>query len=135
MFTGILHTDIDSVWQEALPWVEMACAASSGRYIADDFRDLLKKRAMQLWVWRDETEISACCITSIANYPRKKYAQILIGTGRNRNDWQNCVSVLEAWAESNGCDGIESIMREGWWRAFYKLLTGWEKSIFIEKEF
>lgn len=135
MFLGIPYTDIDSVWMEILPWIEIACRKSKYRYLPEDIYKFLLDREMQLWVWKKQT-IEACCVTEITNYPRKKYAQIRIGCGRNRKDWQQCVLTLEEWAKSEKCDGIESIAREGWWKAFYRFLKGWEKThIFIEKEF
>lgn len=135
MFIGIPYTEIDLVWEGVLPWIEIACRASNGRYLPEDIYQAILRRDMQLWVWKNNG-IEACCVTEIVNYPQKKYAQIRIGCGRNRKDWQQCVLILEEWAKSNQCDGIESIAREGWWRAFYRFLGGWENThIFIEKAF
>jgi hypothetical protein len=90
---------------------------------------------MQLWVWKTYA-VKACIVTQIINYPQKRYCRLNIVTGVNRDDWKDSISIIEAWAKSQGCHGMESIAREGWWRVFIRLLRGWKKThIFIEKDF
>ena len=135
MFTGIPHTELDSVWQEVLPWIESACRRTNGRYLASDIYRSLQLRETQLWAYRNGG-IEAVCVTEIIKYPRKKYCRILIGTGRNRQNWQHHVLDIEQWAWAQECDGMESFARIGWWRAFYRTLTGWKFTHeYIEKEF
>jgi len=132
MFTGIPHTDIDAVWDEVLPWVELACKRMRGRMYPEDIKKFLNDRAMQLWTFRDVHGVAAICVTEIINYPQKKYCRIFIGSGRNRKDWQNHRKTIENWAQSEGCDGVESMARMGWGKIFddYK-----QTHIVLEKEF
>ena len=135
MFTGILHTEIDSVWSEVLPWIEQACGRMRGRMRAEHVKEFLENRTMQLWVYRDAHGVAAVCVTEIVNYPLKKYCRIFIGTGRKRREWQHYVGVIEAWAKSMRFDGIESFARIGWWRAFFKSIGFQRTHEIIEKEF
>lgn len=135
MFTGIPHTEIDSVWPEVLPWIDGACARMRGRFWSCDIKEALINRDMQLWVYRDAHGVAAVCVTQLPPYPRKKLAQIFIGTGRHRHKWQHHVETLEEWAKMQGCVGIESFSRIGWWRAFFRSI-GWKRTHeVIEKEF
>lgn len=116
-FTGILHTEIESVWPEVRPFIASACERMSGRMDEEDVKRFLLSGDMQLWVNRKE-EITAVCVTEVINYPKKKACRIFIGTGKNRRDWQNYRWVIEEWARSQGCDGMESFARKGWARIF-----------------
>ncbi len=121
MFTGIPHTEVESVWGEIVGLIVKACESCNGRYLATDVKKLLKDRKWQLWVYR-ESDIQAICVTEILLYPRKKYCRIVMGIGRDRTAWQDHRKTIEEWARSQGCDGIESIARIGWKRIF----TDWQ---------
>ncbi len=74
---------------------------------------------MQLWAAVDGKNIEAVCVTEIIRYPRKRFANVLILTGRNRERWQGLYqSSIEAWAKAESCDGVESLARLGWQRVF-----------------
>jgi hypothetical protein len=135
-FTGVPYGDIDKVWPYALPWIEDAAKRSRGRFEASDTYKALVERDQQLWISINGGSVEACCVTEIVSYARKKYCRILIGTGRNREHWQEFATVIEEWAKSQGCHGIESIARKGWWKVFSAIFTGWSLThVFIEKEF
>jgi hypothetical protein len=112
-FRGIPHDQILSVWPGVVHWIEAACD-TNGKYHQNDILTALLNRDMQLWTYGTD----AVCVTEIIQYPRKKYARILIGTGRGRANWQHCRETIETWAKAQGCHGIESLARNGWKRIF-----------------
>lgn len=119
MFTGVLHTEIDSVWPEVEPWIKQACERMCGRYEPKHIKQRLIDRSMQLWTYRDAHGVAAVCVTHIEEYPTgKKYCRIFMGMGRNRREWQDSRHIIEQWARSQGCDGMESFARRGWTKIF-----------------
>lgn len=134
MFTGVPHTQIDEVWPHVEAMIEVACRTGNGRYAPEDILAAIKNRDMQAWIYLD-AEIELVCITEIVNYPRRKYCRILIATGKNRKKWEHHIEDIEAWAKAQGCDGMETYARKGWWRVFYRP-RGWNLThFFIERDF
>lgn len=133
-WSGINKDQINYIWPEVQDMVVKACQTSNGRLSVDEIYDATSSGDMQLWVAHRENVITACFVTRVVNYPAAKYAQLLIGTGTGRKRWQHYVRVLEGWAKSQGCDGIESIARIGWSRVFQRF--GWKQThVFLEKQF
>lgn len=134
MLEAITPDRLEKVWPEVVVWVVKACETSNGRYMAADVKRLIANKSFQLWRAKDGESIGVC-VTEIIDYPHKRYCRIVIGTGTGRDQWQGYIKEIEAWARSRGCHGMESIAREGWWRAFFKFL-GWKKThIYIERAF
>ena len=126
MFTGIPADRIDHFWPDMLPWIADACDRCRGRYTPDDILQAIKDRDMQAWGYFGES-LEAVGVTEIVVYPRKKYCRILIGAGRDRKNWQHHIPDIERWARAQGCDGMETAARIGWWRAFYRSID-WERT-------
>lgn len=124
MFSGIPSHFVENVWDEVEPWIKRACERGGDKYTPEDIKGHLVNQEMQLWTYRDD-ELRLVCVTEIVNYPRKKYARIFIATGKDREKWLPFMSVIKGWAKAQGCDGIETFARRGWFRAFYKK-AGWE---------
>jgi hypothetical protein len=131
-FTGVPAEWLESIWPQAEPWIAKACVRNGNKVSSDDIKRFLLNRDMQLWITSKKGEIEAVALTEILTYPKKKYCRLLIGTGRNRQNWQNHITIIEDWAKAQGCDGMESLARNGWER----VLKGYSKThIFLEKGF
>lgn len=131
MLYGIPAHQVDEVWHEVRPWIDAACKTSRGKFDADDIRLGLLQRDDQLWIWRTPTSY-AVGVTRILIYPKQKVCSVRIATGRNRQEWQKeCIAQLEAWAKSQGCDGMELQARPGWEKA----LPGYDKThVYLERK-
>jgi hypothetical protein len=80
-----------------------------------------------------QDEILAVCVTEVINYPRKKYARVMILTGKERKKWMDLYrESIEKWAIGIGCDGVESLARKGWEREFKDYDA---THVLLEKEF
>lgn len=129
---GVPAPQVLEVWSEVRPWVVQALKRGYGRYLDSDILEAILSRNMQLWIAREGDGLLAVCVTEIIRYPRKSFARVMIGTGRERQKWQDFVSIIEDWAKAQGCAGLEMQARCGWER----IHTGYKKShVFLEKEF
>ena len=111
---GIAAKDIDSVW----PSVEglITEALSTSYTTPAKMHELLNANAAQLWLAKNGTEIDAVCITQVAVHDLGKTCGIWVCVGTNRAAWQDYMTVIEAWAKSNGCIGMMHTARLGWQR-------------------
>jgi len=112
---GIPAADIDAVWPLAEPLIAAACRRGGNKDGADDIRAGLNERDLQLWLAWDG-DIVALAVTEIACHPRKRCCRIRICAGRDRQDWQHYLPVIERWAKVRGCAAMELIARPGWSR-------------------
>jgi hypothetical protein len=77
---------------------------------------------MQLWVIWDKSKPTTIekyfgvVVTEIVERKLKKSCNIFIVTGRQRQQWQHLISVLEDFALKNNCTNMELIARKGWTR-------------------
>jgi hypothetical protein len=117
MLYGIPSTSVDDVWDELRPWIADACKRSRGKFDEHDIRRGLLERDDQLWIWRSETAF-AVGVTRLVRHPKQLVCAIRIVTGRNRHEWEKeCMSQIEHWARSQGCDAMELQARPGWMKA------------------
>lgn len=125
MLKGIPFTDIDGVWTTVSPWVQQSIDKSQHDYELDDILFRLYERDMQLWVWYEEEEIVACCVTTIIKWPRKKICSMPIIGGKAMNKWltPEVEELFVQWAREQGCSQMEGYCRDGWLR----LLPHWNK--------
>ena len=80
---------------------------------------------MQLWL-AYEKGIEAICVTEIVKYPQAKACRILIGTGKNRENWEHFEQTIGLWAKAQGCRLFEAFARNGWKPSFKK--RGWKST-------
>lgn len=132
-FYGVPSDKIDAVWPHVQLLVSNACLMSRGRYQSDDIKVFCKEKKTQLWIATENGLPLAVFVTEIINYPRKKYARVMITTGKDREKWIDLMrDEIEGFAKSQGADGVESLTREGWARVF----KDYEKThVLLEKEF
>jgi len=78
---------------------------------------------MQLWVIVEGREITACGVTQILNYPRKKVCLMLLVSGRDFHKWSDKLDEIGKWASDIGCTSFEAFCRPGWKR----VLKDWEE--------
>jgi len=77
---------------------------------------------MQLWVIWDKSKPTTIekyfgvVVTEIVERKLKTSCNIFIVTGRQRQQWQHLISVLEDFALKNNCTNMELIARKGWER-------------------
>ena len=127
------------VWEDCEKHLQKSCKRSNGRALPQDiFYDCLNQKA-SLWIIFDKEtlDIFGCAITQIAIYPTgKKMLNIDHIGGKKMDEWiDRGLEVINKWAKSNECVGIEGIGRAGFWN-WIKDRQGWEKTaIFFEYEF
>tara|TARA_R110000824_G_scaffold117129_1_gene268928 strand:- start:70 stop:549 length:480 start_codon:yes stop_codon:yes gene_type:complete len=127
------------VWEDCEKHLQKSCSRSNGRALPQDiFYDCLNQKA-SLWIIfdKDSLDIVGCSITKIVEYPtNKRMLNIDHIGGKKMNEWiDRGLEVINNWAKSNECVGIEGIGREGFWN-WIKDRKGWEKTaIFFEYEF
>lgn len=131
---GVPADKIEAAWPHQIgELISQVAARSSKTYTADDIKQSLLSREMQLWIsWREGKDpVEALAITEIRNLPRRKIALIIAAVGKNRKNWKHFHTQLEAWAKEQGCTLMRVIARPGW----AKELTDYKKThVILEKE-
>lgn len=112
--SGVRHNQIDGLWEKVVPLVTRALEHSRGEHTVEDIAKYLEERLMQLWVAHDEFQrIEACAVTQLILYPQRKMLRIVIMAGEEFSRWKTGLELLEHWARTHGCDGIEAWTRPG----------------------
>ena len=112
--TGIPSQEIDEIWDDCVPYINLVQKKGQGEMTTEDIYNLCKEAKMQLWViFDDNANIKGVGTTEILVYPRKKVCRIVNLGGVEFDEWIHTISVIEAWAEENGCDAIETFCRKG----------------------
>jgi hypothetical protein len=80
----------------------------------------LQANNFQLWIVWDEDkktvqeQYNGVVVTEIIQRKLKKSCHIYIMTGKNRQQWQHLIKVIEDFAEQQECNNMELIARPGW---------------------
>lgn len=119
------------IWPIVKPLIEKACKRNNGRYQVEDVKKWLDEGDWQLWAAIENQQVKAICLTEIVIYPGAKVCRINIGTGIEREKWQDFRVLIEYWAKEMGCNKMESIARKGWSKIFKDYQ---QTHIFLEKE-
>lgn len=114
--SGILANDIDSIWQDVAPLIDLAMEYSDGKMSTSDVYEAIKSREYQLWIVP-----GGVWVTRIVSYPQSRRLEMIAGAGQWR-DWLTHGQQVIDWAKYNGCDAVELIGRPGWGRK-----TGFEE--------
>jgi hypothetical protein len=108
-----------SIWAKVEPHLEKAAQYTHGRYRVEDILDCITDYDYTLWIAFDEAEVKGAVVTSMAQYPRKKYLDMVFCGGDELKEWKEpMLKLLQRWAFDNKCDGIESTGRPGWTQIF-----------------
>ncbi len=112
--TGIPSQEIDEIWEACEPFIERASKKGQSEMTSQDIYNFCKDAKMQLWIVFDsEANIKAVVTTEIINYPKKKVCRIITLGGKEIDNWLHSITVIEAWAEENGCHAMETFCRKG----------------------
>jgi len=116
--------EVSSIWNEVAPLIQKGLVSHEDS-IADDYLEPLKRADSILWVVVDDTEIESVVLGEIINYPRKKSFLVEVWatkSGYNFNEtYPIVIQAVKDFAEFNGCDYIEAVVRKGLARKFKKL--------------
>lgn len=132
---GVPAQAVPEIWPHVARLIEIGLARLGGRYTVPQIKLDLIARDKQLWMALDKEtgDLEGLCITEILTYPSGlKKCNVFLLTGRERARWLAYAPVIEAWAEAEGCSGIEAWARKGWEADFpaYKITR-----ILLEKDF
>lgn len=123
------------VWKQCEKHLHKSCNRSNGRALPEDiFYDCLNKQA-SLWIIFDKEtlDIFGCSITKIVEYPTgKRMLNIDHIGGKKMNEWiDRGLQVINKWARSNECVGIEGIGRAGFWNRLKIEKAGKKQQYFL----
>ena len=119
---NIPSINLDDVWSLVKKDISEALSYSGNHTDAKFVYDTVKEKKMQLWVIWDKSKPTTIekyfgvVVTEIVERKLKKSCNIFIVTGRQRQQWQHLISVLEDFALKNNCTNMELIARKGWTR-------------------
>jgi coenzyme F420-reducing hydrogenase delta subunit len=111
---------VDEVWSLVKKNIQQALSYSGNHTDADYVYQTIKDGKFQLWVVWDESkktvkeQYNGVVVTEIVQRKLKRSCHIFIVTGKNRQQWQHLISVLEDFALENECNNMELISRNGW---------------------
>ena len=111
---------VDEVWSLVKKNIQQSLSYSGNHTDADYVYQTIKDGKFQLWVVWDESkktvkeQYNGVVVTEIVQRKLKRSCHIFIVTGKNRQQWQHLISVLEDFALKNECNNMELISRNGW---------------------
>ena len=111
---------VDEVWSLVKQNIQEALTYSGNQTDVDFVYNTIKANNFQLWIVWDEDkktvqeQYNGVVVTEIIQRKLKRSCNIFIVTGKNRQQWQHLISVLEDFALKNDCNNMELISRNGW---------------------
>jgi hypothetical protein len=111
---------VDEVWSLVKRNIQEALSYSGNHTDSDFVYQTIKSGKFQLWVVWDKSkktvkeQYNGVVVTEIVKRKLKQSCNIFIVTGKNRQQWQHLISVLEDFALKNECTNMELIARQGW---------------------
>ena len=111
---------IDEVWSLVKQNIQEALNYSGNQVDLDFVYKTLQADNFQLWIVWDEDkktvqeQYNGVVVTEIIQRKLKKSCHIYIMTGKNRQQWQHLIRVIEDFAEQQDCNNMELICRPGW---------------------
>ena len=111
---------IDEVWSLVKNNIQEALNYSGNQVDLDFVYKTLQADNFQLWIVWDEDkktvkeQYNGVVVTEIIQRKLKKSCHIYIMTGKNRQQWQHLIKVIEDFAEQQECNNMELIARPGW---------------------
>ena len=125
-----------AAWPQVKGHLKSAIEQSNGRWTPEYVLAGLVTGDQTLWAVMNEAD--GVCVgaatTEITQYPEKRFVAIHFLGGDDFAIWyQDLLGALMEYAEANGCNGIETNARFGFWKFFKH--DGFKKiSVFYEKE-
>jgi len=105
---------VEDLWRFAEPFVKRALDHTFGELSPDDLKNMCVRRDAQLWMIQKENRIVGAGTTTIVCYPQMKVCRIITLAGTEFDGWKDMAHAhIEIWAESNGCEAMESYVRKG----------------------
>lgn len=114
MISGVPSDKARLVWPLVEPILRRTTDRTNGRFTTDDVLQLVETGHAQLWV--GGLPVDTACITEIVDYPRQRWCRISFVAGEMDRIHEGR-PIVEAWARSKGCIGVEIEGRPGWQRA------------------
>lgn len=111
---------VDDVWSLVKADINEALNYSGNQTDLEFVYQTVKAKNFQLWIVWDESkktvqeQYNGVVVTEIVQRKLKKSCHIYIMTGKNRQQWQHLIRVIEDFAEQQECDNMELIARPGW---------------------
>jgi hypothetical protein len=132
---SILHPqEVVPMWSQVRGFLEPAVNLSNGRWTMEYVIAGLATGRQNLWVAADEEKkIIAAATTEVADYPMKRMLTMHFIGGENFDSWYTLMlEGMSKFAKDAGCDGIECVARQGFWKWFKE--DGFSKSsVFYER--
>ena len=111
---------VDEVWSIVKQNIQEALTYSGNQTDVDFVYNTIKAKNFQLWIVWDESkktvkeQYNGVVVTEIVQRKLIRSCNIFIVTGKNRQNWQHLIKVLEDFALKNECSNMELITRQGW---------------------
>ena len=122
IFTLVPAQHVNPVWLKALPHVRKLVEEAEGRVTELSVYEEVASGQKLFWAAMEDdgSRVYGFITTTINQYPKLKMASLEYCAGEDADSWFiGLMEVIEHWAKSFGCDGIEMVCgRRGWTRKF-----------------
>ena len=125
----VAQDDIEYVWDEVAPLMDVALKHSEGELLTEDLVEHLDNDDLRLWVAMKNDKVIAAMITEIITYPRKKILRVITLAGKYMDLWYDFLPSVEGYAISKQCSALEAWTRKGMtrklkdWKHSYDIIT------------
>ena len=122
---GVLSHVTPKAWPLIEDWVRAALKRAKADCSAEDVREQLADKRMQLWLAWDGTQAKGCCITELVHTARGMNCNLVVVAGVDFKAWRPLTEAIKEWARWKGCARLEASGRAGWERLVAD--DGWRK--------
>ena len=134
MNTGHLHQvpalAVIHEWPRVASLVRQALERGEGSYAETDVAMACMAGGWKLWMVENGFNVTAICITEIANFPRRRKCVLRYLAG-SMEAIEPYISDIEDYARREGCQILEGYARKGWARR----MPDWtERQVILQKE-
>jgi hypothetical protein len=109
--------NVEAVWPLVEPYVKRVCARHSDQVTEAELLDDAMAGRKQIWMAWDGANKAVQAVFSTSIDEAKdgsKTARLHFCTGQDREQWQDLLADILAWAAQNGCKRFRTIARKGW---------------------
>lgn len=117
MYEQVHPMNVDQVWHLVAPWIAQAIGDSDTWVDLAEIYKNAKLGHARIWIGRDlSNQIDMVLVTETWFLDGRRTLVLRWLCGKNMKEWLEDISLIEAWAQSNGFQNVHIWGRPGWIR-------------------
>lgn len=114
---GVPGQSAKDIWPIAWPRLQPAVEMTEGKFDESSVLDLIQQGSLQLWMAGPSSSPDRLAVaTELVMYPCQKWCRIVFVGGQGLPFAFDFLGMIEDWAKTQGCVGLEAGGRPEWGR-------------------